>query len=236
MVPLVVNLEYNLKMGVSTKMESNPNSGLALRARGKARRYADIVAAASGLWRTHGFDKVSLSQIAAAAEVAPQTIYNLIGGLDAVGLAVINVAMNQVETRLSTSRATGVAFALEAARVSAQLYIDDSGLYRQVLVRIPRVLFDGTHLGRDVAQIVIHAMEQAQEAGEIAARVDPDRLGRLIYANYLGAIYDWACGDASDAVFLETAEAAVLAPAATCATDAARPALTARLMGLMGAH
>lgn len=206
---------------------------MALRERGKARRYAEIVRAAADLWRQHGLDKVSLSQIAAAAQVSPQTIYNLIGGLDAVGLAVINAAMNRVEVLLARSKATGVAFALEAARVSAQHYIEDAHLYRQVLVRIPRVLFEGTHLGRDVAQIVIQAMIQAQAKGEIAGRVDPDRLGRMMYANYLGAIYDWACGDASDAVFLETSQAAVLAPAVACATEAARPELTARFHAML---
>jgi AcrR family transcriptional regulator len=206
---------------------------MALRELGKARRYAEIVGAAADLWREHGLDKVSLSQIAAAAQVAPQTIYNLIGGLDAVGLAVINVAMNRVESMLMRSTNTGVAFALEAARVSAQLYIDDANLYRQVLVRIPRVLFEGTHLGRDVAQIVIQAMIQAQAAGEIAAHVDPDRLGRVMYANYLGAIYDWACGDASDLVFFETCQVAVLAPAAACATDLSRPYLTTQLYSML---
>ncbi|WP_223391767.1 TetR/AcrR family transcriptional regulator [Caulobacter segnis] len=207
----------------------------SLRERGKARRYAEIVAAAAGLWREHGFENVSLSQIAAAAQVAPQTIYNLIGGLDAVGLAVINVAMDRVEAALADTAATGVALALEAARVSAQLYIDDARLYRQVLVRIPRVLFDGTHIGRDAADPAVRAMLQAQAAGEIAPEVDADRLGRVIYSNYLGAIYDWACGDSTDAEFLETSQIGVLAPVVACATDAARPALSARLFALLGA-
>ena len=88
---------------------------MALRARGKARRYAEIVGAAADLWREHGLDKVSLSQIAAAAEVSPQTIYNLIGGLDAVGLAVINVAMNRVESLLSRASATNLSPGRRAA-------------------------------------------------------------------------------------------------------------------------
>lgn len=216
------------------KMDSTPISDMALRERGKARRYAEIVAAASDLWRARGVDKAPLSLIASTAGVSPQTIYNLIGGLDAVGLAIINVAMNVVEARLSTSSATGVDFALEAARVSARHYIDDADLYRQVLVRIPRVLFDGTHLGRDVAEIVIAAVIQAQDAGDIRMDADPDRLGRAIYSNYLGAIYDWACGDTSDVVFLQTVEIGVLAPLAACATEAARPALTARLFERLG--
>lgn len=227
-------MEYNLKIDATMKMEPNPHLGLALRARGKAARCDKIVAAASNLWREHGIDKVPLSQIAAVAQVAPQTIYNLIGGLDAIALAVINVALDRAEAALATSTATGVALALEAARVSTKLYIDDAGLYRQVLVRIPRVLFEGTHLGRDAAEVAVHAVAQAQAEGQVLAGVDPDRLGRTIYSNYLGAIYDWACGDASDAVFLQTAEVGVLAPMAACATEAARQDLTERLLERLG--
>ncbi|MBO9707078.1 MAG: TetR/AcrR family transcriptional regulator [Caulobacter sp.] len=218
----------------ATKLEPNPHLRLALRARGKARRCAKIIAAASDLWREHGIDKVPLSQIAAAAEVSPQTIYNLIGGLDAIALAVMNVALDKVEATLSGTAKTGVDLALEASRVSARMYVEDARLYRQVLVRIPRVLFEGTHLGRDAAEVAVQAMMQAQAVGQVSKAVDPDRLGRTIYSNYLGAIYDWACGDADDAVFLATSQMAVLAPAAACATDAARPALTARLFELLG--
>jgi AcrR family transcriptional regulator len=168
------------------------------------------------------------------AGVSPQTIYNLIGGLDAIALAVINVALDKIEAAFSGTAATGVELALEACRASARMYVDDARLYQQVLVRIPRVLFEGTHLGRDAAEIAVLAMVQAQAAGQVSSAVDPDRLGRTIYSNYLGALYDWACGDASDAVFLATSEMGVLAPVAACATEAARPALTARLFELLG--
>jgi len=216
------------------KLDPNPNLMLALRAQGKARRCDQIIAAASALWREHGIDKVSLSQIAAAAQVSPQTIYNLIGGLDALTLAVMNVALDRIESVVERSTATGIDLALEASAISARFYIDDASLYRQVLVRIPRVLFEGTHLGRDAAAIAVHAMTQAQAAGVLSAAVDPDRLGRMIYSNYLGAIYDWACGDASDALFLTTSQVAVLAPAAACASETARPELSARLLEHIG--
>jgi AcrR family transcriptional regulator len=218
------------------ELEPNPNLMLALRARGKARRCAEIIAAASALWRERGIETVSLGQIAARAEVAPQTIYNLIGGLDAIALAVVNVAVDRIEAALADSPATGVDLALEASSLSAAMYVDDAALYRQVLVRIPRVLFNGTHLGREPADVVVHAMAQARSAGVLLASVDPARLGRTIYSNYLGAIYDWACGDASDAMFLATARVAVLAPVVACATEAARPALTAQLMAELGAR
>ncbi len=204
-------------------------SSMALRERGKARRYAEIVAAAANLWREHGIANVSLNQIAAAAEVAPQTVYNLIGGLDAITFAVIKLTLERLDAALGESSASGIELALESARMSAELYTGDAKLYRQLLVRIPRVLFEGTHLGRDVAQIPILAVTQAQARGEISPDVGPDELGRVIYASYLGALYEWACGDSCDADFLRTVEIAMLAPLAACATDAARPALTMRL-------
>jgi AcrR family transcriptional regulator len=208
-------------------MVSIPTS--SLRERSKTRRQAEIVGAAAGLWREHGIDTVSLNQIAAAAEVAPQTVYNLIGGLDAIGFAVIKLALARLDAALDVSSAAGVDLALESARLSVALYTEDARLFRQLLVRIPRALFEGTHLGRDVAQIPILAVAQAQAAGEISREIDPDRLGRAIFTGYLGALYDWACGDADDATFLRAAEIAVLAPLAACASEAARPTLTARL-------
>lgn len=211
-------------------MQPPAPSSLDLRQRGKARRHAEIVAAAAALWREHGFDNVPLSLIAARAEVAPQTVYNLIGGLDSVAFAVIAQALEQLDTDLAASNAVGVELALEAARRSAQLYVADARLYRQLLVRLPRVLFQGTHLGRDVALIVVSAVTAAQEAGQIVREADAEALGRAAYAAYLGALYEWACGDTDDAGFLRTAEVAVLAPLAACASDALRPALTARLL------
>ena len=212
-----------------TNMEWNPTLNLTLRQKGKARRYGGIVAAAEDLWRRHGFEAVSVNQIAAAAEVAPQTVYNLIGGLDAIGFAVIERSLGRLDHALKATSATGVELALASARLSAEIYTADARLYRQLLVRIPRALFDGTHLGRDVAEIVILAMTDAQANGQISARVDPERLGRAIYTAYLGALYDWACGDSSDKAFMEAGEVAVLAPVVACATDAARPTLAARL-------
>ena len=214
-------------------MESIPLSTASLRERAKAKRHRDIVTAAADLWREFGIDAVSLSQIAGRAEVAPQTIYNLIGGIDSIGFAVIRHALEKLEDVLRRSSSTGVALAIELAQTSAEQYIADSRLYRQVLVRVPRVLFDGTHLGRDTAQPVIGAIVQARNAGEIDDVIDPDRLGRTIYVNYLGALYDWACGDSDDGSFRRAVEVAVLAPATACATASTRTKLAERLFAAL---
>ena len=208
-------------------------STATLRERGKARRHADIVAAAATLWRDRGFDNVSLAQIAAAAEVAPQTVYNLIGGPDAIAFAVIRRLLDQLDLALAETPASGVELAIEAARLCSELYISDAALFRQLQVRIPRMLFQGVHLGRDVAQIVVAAVADAQRAGQVSSDVDPEMLGRAIYTAYIGALYEWAYGDTDDATFLLSGEIAVLAPVAACATDNARATPTSRLLELL---
>jgi AcrR family transcriptional regulator len=214
-------------------MDYIPMSSDSLRAKGKAKRYDDIVSAAADLWRKHGIDGVSPNQIAAAAEVAPQTIYNLIGGIDAIGFAVIKKGLERLDVLLGQTPVKGIALAMHSAKMSAELYTKDSRLYRQVIVRIPRVLFDGTHLGRDTANTAIQAMIQAKRAGEIVQTVDAGRLGRTMYVNYMGALYDWACGDSGDAQFLRAAEVAVLAPAVACASPTTRPMLSQQLFAAL---
>ena len=215
-------------------MEHIPLSSASLRERGKARRYDDIVSAAADLWREAGIDAVSLNQIAAQAEVAPQTIYNLIGGIDAIGFAVIKRGLEQLDADIEKLRVRGIALALQSARLSAELYTSDAALYRQVIVRIPRMLFDGTHLGRDTADTVIAAMIDAHHDGEIVENVDPAKLGRTMYVNYMGALYDWACGDSGNAEFSAAAEIAVLTPAVACANTGTKSKLKLRLFELLG--
>lgn len=167
------------------------------------------------------------------AEVAPQTIYNLIGGVDAIGFEVIRAALARRDAMLAQEESTGLAFAFATARASVSVYTADTKLYRQIIVRVPRMLFDGIHLGRDTADVSIRAMEQARAAGEILQEVDPERLGRAVYTGFLGALYDWACGDSSDDAFATAAEIAVLGPVAACATDRSRKGLMDRLVSAL---
>ena len=215
-------------------MDTVPLSSGPLRTRGKARRVAEIVTAAGDLWREHGIENVSLNQIAAAAEVAPQTIYNLIGGVDAIGFAVIKEALARMDAQIAETALTGVELAIATARISAEVFIADAKLYRQVLVRVPRALFHGTHLGRDTADISIAAVGEAQAVGELVRTVDADWLGRSAHINFLGALYDWACGDSGNMDFLRRAEIAALAPLAACSEEAIRPAMTNRLYAALG--
>ncbi len=201
-----------------------------LRARGKARRRAEVVAAAAELWRRHGVESVQIAQISEAAEVATQTVYNLFGGLDALVFAVIEALLDRLDVALAAApMETGVDRSLRCVRVSADMFCSESELYRQLVVRIPKAMFDGAHYVRDSAQIQIAAIRAAQVEGDLDAAVSPEALGRQIFIGYMGALYAWACGGLEDAAFRRAAELAALLPLTSCATPQAQARLQARV-------
>ncbi|MCY1308427.1 hypothetical protein D9M70_584350 [compost metagenome] len=142
---------------------------------------------------------------------------------------MISLLLEKLDKTLGESAADGSDLAMEAVRTAVEMLAADEKLYRQLIVRVPRMLFEGTHLGRDLAQIQINAIAGAQARGEISANINPERLGKAIYTNYLGTLYEWACGDSCDAEFLEAAEIAVLAPLVACATESFRQKLSNQL-------
>lgn len=206
-----------------------------LRSRGKARRRANVVAAAADLWRRHGVDNVQIVQISEAAEVATQTVYNLFGGLDGLVFAVIEALLDRLDVALAAAPPErGVERSLRCVRVSADMFCSETELYRQLVVRIPKAMFDGAHYARDSAQIQIAAIRTAQAEGDLDAAVAPEALGRQIFVSYMGALYAWACGGLDNAAFCRAAELAALLPLAATASDGARPGLQAAIVECLG--
>ncbi len=75
---------------MSDDASPSPPSGRAARARADAARSEDaILAAARGLFLKAGYDGVNLDQIAAAAGVSRQTVYNRFGGKEALFRAML---------------------------------------------------------------------------------------------------------------------------------------------------
>jgi AcrR family transcriptional regulator len=70
---------------------------VGLRERHKDRRRRAIVAAASSLLNERGLDGLLIRDIAARAEVAPATVYNLVGGVSAIAAAVLSEAIAAID-------------------------------------------------------------------------------------------------------------------------------------------
>ncbi len=197
-----------------------------LRERGKSRRRSEIVAAAAALWRKHGVDNVSLARVAEVAEVAPQTIHNLIGAHDALVFAVIDELLDRLDAaRAALPPMRGVDQAVALARISADMFIAEAPLYRQLVVGIPKAMFGGARFAHDSAQLQVAAFRAAQAEGDVRPDISADVAGHAVFNAYLGALYVWAVRQIDDAGFVAAAELAALMPLCACATDAALPDL-----------
>ena len=69
---------------------------MGLRESQKDRRRARIVAAAGELLRERGIEGLAIREVAERAEVAPATIYNLIGGQNRVAAALVTAAIDAI--------------------------------------------------------------------------------------------------------------------------------------------
>jgi AcrR family transcriptional regulator len=200
-----------------------------LREKGKARRRGEVLSAASALWRDHGVASITLGQIAEAAELSTQTVYNLIGGVDEVKIAIVEELLQRLERSLAATDDRGVDLSIRGALASARLFVADPALYRQILVGIPQAVFDGARLSRDGSAIQQSALDEAQRTGELRDEVDTRALAWQIHLQYLGGLFSWACGSLDDNAFLRATEIGVLAALAACATEPRRSQLQERL-------
>lgn len=204
-----------------------------LRERGKEKRRQEVLAAASSLWRERGVEAVGLPEIAATAEVSLQTVYNLIGGIDALKVAVAEQHLARLERAVEGALETGLARSRLRAITSAHLLIDDAELHRGLFVGIPQALFDGARLSRHGSELQHAALTEARRLGEIAPRTDLAAVALQIHLQFVGGLMAWACGTLDDAGFLRAAELAALGPVVAVATDHVRPRIQDRMRVLL---
>ena len=175
-----------------------------------------------------------LQLIAQEAEVAPQTIYNLIGAHDAIILAVIDELLDRLNVALKElNEAEGIDTSIEAVKIAAGLFIADLALYRKIVIRIPAAMFSGVRSRRNSIQIQIDAIRSAQTRGAIMSEADAAAIGQNIFFGYMGALYAWASCSIGDEAFVRAVEFSTLSALASFATPATRKVLKERLRRLV---
>ena len=200
---------------------------LGLRERHKRRRRRAILEAVRALLRDGADGELTKERIAERAEVAPATVYNLVGTRDRLWAALADDFMDALEGRLATQRsadpvarvrqvvATTIDFFVEDPRVSTRMLRgwEESGL---VLRRAP-----GAH--------ILEALEAAQDARILLREVDARRLASTISTGCLGAVHQWAAGLVDGAKLRARALLAADVALAAAATDAHRDRLVRAL-------
>ena len=202
-------------------------SPLPLRERHKARRREAILAAARELLHERPATELTVERIAARAEVAPATVYNLVGSRTALWAALSDAFMDELERRLDEpGDADPVARAHRVVTLTCGLFTEDPVVSRALL----RGWEESGHvLRRGPLDDLVAAFETAREEGVLASGVEPRVLASHVRTACVGALHQWAAGQISDERFTARALLAVDVALAAGASDEHRAAFVARL-------
>lgn len=198
-------------------------TSLPLRERHKTRRREAILAAARELLAERPAAEVTVERIAARAEVAPATVYNLVGSRTALWAALSDAFMEELAQRLETVEVDDpVARARRIVEITCDLFTEDPVVSRACLRGWEE---SGLVLRRGPLDDLVAAFEAAQADGVLAPEVAPRMLASSIRTACVGALHQWAAGQISDDRFRARAELSLDVALAAAASDEHRAAL-----------
>lgn len=203
------------------------------REQNKTRRREQILDATRRLLREHAADDVSVEDIAELAEVAPATVYNLLGPRDAIWAALIHDVLDELERELARlgdsdpiTRATAV------ISVSVRLFAADANVHRQALLRMHTLPGGRSALRHNPVELQITAMQDGIDAGVLGDSLSAEQLGQQIFLSYNGALHFWTMGALSASDFERLALHGLFSVLAAAATDDTRSRFIEELRAL----
>jgi AcrR family transcriptional regulator len=200
-----------------------------LRERHKRRRRTRILDAVGELLRENPQAGISTERIAQRAEVAPATVYNLIGTREKIWGALASWFMDELEGRLARSHARDAeGRAREVIRRTVELFVEDPVVSRSMLRGWEE---SGLVLDRTPLAHLRAALEDAQTHGVLRSEVDVGALAGVVGTACLGALHQWAAGLIDDGRFRARALQALDVAVAAGAADPHRARAVGRLRG-----
>ncbi|AWZ08993.1 MULTISPECIES: TetR/AcrR family transcriptional regulator [unclassified Streptomyces] len=189
----------------------------------KAQRRSRILDATRELLRDSQESVLSTERIAERAEVAPATVYNLIGPRDKIWEALAAGFMDELEGRLESLDGGSPR---EVVRSTVQLFVDDPVVSRRMVREWEK---SGLVLGRSPLIQLRRAMADARTRGVLRADVDTDALAAVVAASCVGALHQWVAELVDDDRFLARALFGLDVALAAAAADPYRDQLLAPL-------
>ena len=200
---------------------------LPLRERNKSRRREAILAAARELLAERPAAELTVERIAARAEVAPATVYNLVGSRTALWAALSDAFMDTRGLRIAALAGDDpVDHARAIVGATCDLFAEDPVVSRAFLRGWEE---SGLVLRRGPLNDLIAALSAAQDAGILAAEVSPRALASSVGTACTGALHQWAAGQIGDEKFRSRALLSLDVALAAAATDEHRAELRRRL-------
>jgi AcrR family transcriptional regulator len=178
---------------------------LGLRERGKRRRTERILDAALELLREDPEDGLSVDRIAERAEVAPMTVYNLVGNRDEMWQAIAERALQDLDVsgiRADDPRER----ALRIVDAVVGVLIANAPVFRALLAGWSR---SGRVLEHDPTRALTDCLRDAAARGQVRSDIDVRCLGAVLAAGLVGTIQQWNAGALTDCEFSAQARAVI---------------------------
>lgn len=203
----------------------SPKAGL--RERQKTARRDRILVAARELLRETPDDPLTAERIAERAEVAPATVYNLVGTRDKVWEALATSFLEELERRLAEGRARdAVGRAREVVAQTVELIIEDASVSRRILLEWEQ---SGLMLSRGPLGHLRRALADAQRLGLLRADVDVGTLAGVVASACVGVTHQWIAGLIDEQQFSAQAMLALDVALAAAAVEEERGRFLRRL-------
>jgi AcrR family transcriptional regulator len=178
---------------------------LGLRERGKMRRVHRILDAGLQLLREDPDENLTLERIAARAEVAPMTVFNLIGNRDQLWAALADRAIEDLDvSAITTNDPEERAYRIVESVV--RILCADAAVFRALLSGWS---MSGRVLAHDPTAALIDCLQHAADSGQIGPQVNLRLYGDVIAAGLFGTIHQWTSGLISDRAFRQRARAVI---------------------------
>lgn len=203
------------------------STNLSLRERNKGVRRTRILESARELLRERPEAALTTEQIAARAEVAPATVYNLIGPRDKVWEALAASFTDELERRLAAGGARDpLARAREVVRLTVELFVEEPTVSRRMLREWEEsalVLHPSPH------DHLRRALADAQSQALLRTDVDVGTLAAVVGSGCVGAMHQWVAGLVDDEHFRARGLLALDVALAAAAEDPHRGRVLRRL-------
>jgi AcrR family transcriptional regulator len=195
-----------------------------LRERHKRRRKTAILDAVRAILREGREGDLTKDRIAERAEVAPATVYNLVGTRSALWEALADDFMEELARRAAQAGSTTdpVARIRKMVARTVEMFLEDPIVSKRMLHGWAE---SGTLLRRAPMTEIIAALEEARQAGVLRSDVPARLLAASISTGCLGAVHTWASGLLDDEKLHARARLAADVALAAAAEDAHRERL-----------
>lgn len=197
-----------------------------------------ILHAAREVLSADGIQALTMRRLARVAGLSVTTLYNLIGGREAIVGALVVDAMDRMDGILEREAPLEdpLARCRAVVTVSVASVAGDQAVFRPLAMSAPsdrlRSAPEDRRVSTRAAAMQSTAIRAAIQQGLLRDVLDPDQLGSQIYHGWEAAFYQWGLGILDEAGFRARALYGLYVALLGVASEQVRPAIEAELRTL----